>query len=100
MASYIEAFLLATVADDAARRLRELTSEMLGATANGRAADRNLADWLAVAIGLAKIPTLFAELSKLNSDSFVSAMRAVMPHCGFRGHPAQHFDVIAHSIPI
>jgi len=79
MASYIEPFPLAPVDDAGAQRTRAVTAEMLGATAIIRTADRILVDWLAVEIGLAKLPTLLAAPSKLDSDGFVAAVRAAMP---------------------
>ena len=53
--------------------------EAIDASVSVRIADRTLADWLTVEIGLAKLPTLLAAPSKLDSDSFVAAVRAAMP---------------------
>jgi hypothetical protein len=57
----------------------ETVERLTAATSDIRTADRTLADWLTVEIGLAKLPTLLTAPSKLDSDSFVAAVRAAMP---------------------
>jgi hypothetical protein len=57
----------------------ETVERLTAATSDIRTADCTLADWLTVEIGLAKLPTLLTAPSKLDSDSFVAAVRAAMP---------------------
>ena len=53
-------------------RLRETTATV-------RAADYTLADWLRHEVGLPKLTVSLAEASRLDSDGFVTAVRAALP---------------------
>ena len=44
-----------------------------------RAADRDLADWLRVEMGLTKLPGTLAQASRLDADEFVAAVRSALP---------------------
>lgn len=61
-----------TAASEAAVRL-------LDRTASIRAADQAVADWLHHEIGLAKLPAALSEASRLDSDTFVAAVRSALP---------------------
>lgn len=44
-----------------------------------RAADRDLADWLRIEMGLGKLPGALAQASRLDADGFVAGVRAALP---------------------
>ena len=76
---FVEAFPIPTFNKSTGALATETVDLLSAATANIRTADRTLADWLTVEIGLAKLPTLLSAPSKLDSDNFVAAVRAAMP---------------------
>lgn len=59
--------------------LEEIVERRVQKAAEIKAADYALADWLRQEIGLARLPELLGEASRLDSDAFVAAVRATMP---------------------
>ncbi len=57
----------------------EAVERLLNATTAIRAADRDLADWLRVELGLAKLPGSLVRASRLDADGFVAGVRAALP---------------------
>lgn len=62
----------AEAASEAAGRLIESTSSI-------READYRLADWLTHEMGLVRLSATLSQSSRLNSDSFIAAVRAALP---------------------
>lgn len=52
---------------------------LLNCTALTRAADQPLFDWLTYETGLAKLPSSLTQASRLDSDGFITAIRAALP---------------------
>ncbi len=57
----------------------DATNGCIDLTAHIREADEAICDWLSTETGVRSIPMLLREASKLDSDGFVSAVRAALP---------------------
>lgn len=60
-------------------KAKDLAGRLIETTATIREADEVLADWLRQEIGLPKLTSALAQVSRLDSDGFIVAVRAALP---------------------
>lgn len=77
--SFVESYPIPAAIDNERSAVSDTVSRLAAVTRTIRTADRALADWLRLEIGLAKLPGLLGEASRLDSDGFVAAVRAALP---------------------
>jgi hypothetical protein len=79
MDSYIRPFPLAAPLAVDVSQLEEVTASLISARTIVRSADESLADWLGQFWDLRSVPTTLRQVSLLDSDGFVAAVRAALP---------------------
>jgi hypothetical protein len=77
--TFVEDYPIPAFGVTEAAEIRENVEELSALTATVRTADQTLAHWLRVEQGIAKLPSILAESSRLGVDAFAAAVRAALP---------------------
>lgn len=77
--SFVETYPIPAAIENERPAVEDAVARLAAVTGSIRLADHALADWLRQECGLAKLPGMLGEASRLDSDGFVAAVRAALP---------------------
>lgn len=76
---YVEQLPMPAINDDTANSVAQLVASVTANDLLTRAADNSMSDWLRHEIGLTRLPASLTQSSRLDSDGFITAVRAALP---------------------